>query len=244
MQGSLVKINADRYLATIIKEEVPLKLSTIIFERQFQLFKNIIQSQPGGRPFISFQEGIPYEEEGYKTALREHVLKTMESGQWRESDIGSGRILKSVIESIEISDRACPNNLVRWENRYGHDARSHKALIDAQSSPREVEDWFYRFFTGIMEDKDAFESFRSLAGDRYDLAAYIFFLKDWSQFMPIAPTVFEEAFHRLGIDHQMSRRCSWDNYLTYNQYLGLVQEWRILWSLSLAISRRCRRFCL
>ena len=63
-----------------------------------------------------------------------------------------------------------------------------------------------------------------MAGDRYDLIAYLFFLKDWMRFTPIAPTVFDKAFKLLGIDLVTTRSCSWENYSAYNSALVSVQQ--------------------
>ncbi|MBI1849632.1 MAG: hypothetical protein HYR85_04755 [Planctomycetes bacterium] len=63
-----------------------------------------------------------------------------------------------------------------------------------------------------------------MAGDRYDLVAYLFFLKDWNRFMPIAPTTFDEAFRLLEIGVVTSHQCSWENYAQYNAALLEVQR--------------------
>jgi hypothetical protein len=108
---------------------------------------------------------------------------------------------------------------VRWENRYGHANRSHHALLDARGNPtaiREIEAWTVEFFSGTSPPADAFERFRGIAGSPYDLIAYLFFLKDWDSYMPIAPTTFDAAFALLGIDLVTSHQCSWRNYESYN----------------------------
>ncbi|BFU92022.1 MAG: hypothetical protein NTAFB01_32090 [Nitrospira sp.] len=63
-----------------------------------------------------------------------------------------------------------------------------------------------------------------MAGDRYDLIAYLFFLKDWNRFMPIAPTTFDEAFQLLGVRLVTAHHCSWNNYAHYNGTLLAVQR--------------------
>ena len=42
--------------------------------------------------------------------------------------------------------------------------------------------------------------------------------------MPIKSTTFEEAFHLLGIDYELSGRCSWENYEGYLRRLESVQD--------------------
>jgi hypothetical protein len=141
-----------------------------------------------------------------------------------EGEVDQGAILERLIASIEIS--AAPdveaNNLVRWENRYGHANRSHHALLDARGNPasvREIESWAVGFFRGAIPPADAFERFREIAGSRYDLIAYLFFLRDWDSYMPIAPTTFDAAFSLLGIDLVTRQQCSWNNYERYSTAL-------------------------
>ena len=42
--------------------------------------------------------------------------------------------------------------------------------------------------------------------------------------MPIRPTVFDRAFHDLGIDLITTRKASWENYQRFNASLGDVQS--------------------
>jgi hypothetical protein len=65
--------------------------------------------------------------------------------------VGKGRILERIIKAIEIHgrERNLWNNLVTWQNRYGHKSRSHRALLDAQSGVsacRIFEQWFLDLF--------------------------------------------------------------------------------------------------
>jgi hypothetical protein len=116
---------------------------------------------------------------------------------------------------------------VDWPNRYGHKHRSHRALLDAQSNrtaKHDLENWFFKFFKTSKPGEKAFESFRGLAGNRYDIVAYLFFLKDWNQFMPIAPITFDKAFRLLNFDLVTSGHCSWSNYVRYNKSLLSVQR--------------------
>ena len=138
----------------------------------------------------------------------------MSVDKWKQADVGKGRILDKVIGAIEIQKTApnLRNNLVAWQNRFGHKNRSHRAILDANADNalgRTFEQWFFDFFKDSSTDEEAFESFRKLVGNRYDLIAYMFFLKDWKRFMPIAPTTFDEALRLLGIDLVTAHHCSW-----------------------------------
>ena len=208
-----------------------MPLSALTFHRQFVRFDKQIQALSGGERFVSFAEGLPAKWEDYKSEVRAEALRRLKFKSWKRAEIGKGRILKRVIAAIEINEpgsNRLRNNLVNWPNRFGHQARSHRALLDAQDSTsgrRRFEQWFYDFYLGRSQDEAAFDGFVELVGDgRYDLVAYLFFLRDSSRFMPIAPTTFDEAFKLLGINVLTSHRRSWANYVEYNAALAEVRR--------------------
>jgi len=201
-------------------------LSRLTFERQRLRFATLVQRK-SGTAFRSFAHGLPAAWEEYKGVVRERALRILDVPKWKKTWIGTGKILKRVVDAIEINDKGGPkNNLVAWQNRYGHEGRSHRALLDAKTDSaarRNLEDWSYRFFRDQLPAPEAFETLRELAGARYDLLAYLFFLKDWTRYMPIAPTTFDKAFKLLGISLSTARQCSWDNYREYNEALMAVR---------------------
>ncbi len=199
-----------------------VRLSALTFQQQFDRFNSILKHN-SGRPFSSFRDGLPSDKEGYKERIRNNALRIMNHQNWTSKDVGSGRILSKVIRAIEINY----NNLVAWQNRRGPQSQKHKALLKARSDPsrrRELEQWFFDFFHDRSDEAEAFESFRELAGNNYDLAAYVFFLKDWLRFMPIAPQYFDEAFKLFGIELVTSRNISWENYSRYNNALSAIRR--------------------
>jgi hypothetical protein len=198
------------------------------FDTQFQSFRRDVE-RVSGVPFVSFRQGLPLEWESYKSRLRMHALDVLGIATWREKDVGSKVILKSVIRAIEFNETELDlrNNLVRWQNRYGHANRSHCQLLDAldeAGSCTAFERCLLPFYQGQLSSKAAFEELVNLAGKRYDLLAYLFFLRDAERFMPIAPQTFDEAFALLGTDTITSGRCSWENYEQYNANLTDIQE--------------------
>ncbi len=208
-----------------------MPLSALTFHRQFARFDKQIQERSGGEHFVSFTEGLPARWEDYKGEVRSEALRRLKVSKWKRADIGKGRILSRVIEAIEIHEpgpRKLRNNLVNWPNKYGHERLPHRALLDAKetrSDQRQWEQWFFDFFRGKTEDKVAFERFMELAGGkRYELIAYVFFLKDSSRFMPIATSTFDKAFRLLGIELTTGHRCSWENYVEYNGALVEIQR--------------------
>lgn len=195
------------------------------FRNAFHEFQRLIAYRDKGRPFRSFQEGVAAAWEDYKPKLRDYARKRLAFERWSEEGIGSGVILRCVIEAIEIqNDRGHVNNLVFWQNRFGHANRDHRALLDAQTNPRLCKEFERLLFDLYVKDGDEgpiFDSLRDLTGGKYPLLAYLYFLKDLERFMPIQPTGFDRVFRLMGIEFSTLRRCGWENYSTFN---GLLHQ--------------------
>lgn len=204
-----------------------MALDPTVFQQQFEIFKERI-ARKSKRPFVSFREGFPLEEEGYKVRVRLTAVERLNASTWKLITVGKGHILKHLISAIEIPTEGpeTGNNLVRWRNEYDPPNPAHKALLDAQTEPnicRQIEDWAYYFYRDNVEPGVAFEKLRTLVGSRYDLVAYLFFLKDAQEFAPIASTTFDKAFRALGIEITTARRCSWENYQAYVEALKEIR---------------------
>jgi hypothetical protein len=193
------------------------------FDAAFIRFQELVNSK-SGKPFSNFDEGMAAVWESYKPRLREHVLEILSAESWSLADIGTGRILDHTIAAIEIQDASknLINNLVSWQNRYGHANRDHRALIEAQSNAaarNPVEQALFDHFCTDRPHAETFEQIADLSGRKYPLAAYLFFLRDSGRFMPIQPTGFDRAFQALGIEFSTLRQCNWENYEAYNAVL-------------------------
>src|SRR5258705_7155342 len=126
-----------------------MPLDFVTFQQQFIRFEARILHN-SGTPFVSFHEGLPAKWESYKVPLRAIARDRLGFGQWRSTDVGTGRILERIIEAIEISDRpdVPRNNLVAWQARYGPQSQSHRALLAARgdrSARRGLERWCVDF---------------------------------------------------------------------------------------------------
>ncbi len=216
----------DWYLGDKSVSESPLGIAPhtkFVFSSAYQHFQDLVEEK-SGHPFKDFNEGLAAVWENYKPRLRERALELLNTPNWSEGDIGSGVILNHMIAAIEIqeSSSTLDNNLVFWQNRFGHANRDHKVLLEAVADPKlkhEIEDLLFGLYRGDLEDGVAFDRLSELTGGKYPLLAYFYFLKDMDQFMPIQPTGFDRAFCELGIDFTTLRQCSWENYVMYNQTL-------------------------
>lgn len=169
-----------------------MQLNAERFDEQFGRFKQLIKTK-SSQDFVGFDEELAAEWEEYKIPLRQEALLRLDFEQWKPDAIGDSEILEAAIRAVEIekTEKTNPkNNLVRWENIFGHASRSHRAMLDAKLDAlarKSFENWFFRFFRGAEEAAASFEDFRQLAGNRYDLIAYFFCLRDGDRYMPIAP---------------------------------------------------------
>lgn len=193
------------------------------FECQCEAFRKFIEEQSGS-PFVSFASNTYIQKkEGYKLKIYYDGRDALALDKWKKSAIGSGKIAQAVRKAIEIPK----NNLVPWQPRYGETARPHQPLYEAekqQDTLLRVEGWLFALYRE-QQEKSSFDELIDLFGKTYPLLAYLFFLKDCSRYLPIAPTFFDRAFELLGVEFKTSHQCSWENYQTY---ISLIRELKIM----------------
>lgn len=205
------------------------RLNTVLdFGHAYARFQDL-HERFSGEPFKRFDEGVIAANEGYKPRLRELALTRLEAGSWAEEDIGSGKFVDLTIEAIEIqaSIGDLTNNLVFWQNRFGHANRDHRTLIEAKASRNElkkIEGLLFKVFRSSAEEGAVFDELKDALGGKYPLLAYLFFLKDMNRFMPIQPTGFDRAFEAIGIDLRTRGNCSWKNYSAFNQAIEDIRQ--------------------
>jgi hypothetical protein len=188
-----------------------------LFDYHFERFKKHVMDE-SGRELTSFSSN-PYtkKQEGYKEEIYYQARNLLNFESWSILDVGNGNIIKSVIAAIEIKE----NNLVQWQPKYGEDSSQHQPLRDELTNGKKLIVYEKDLFNLYRDtdDKKAFEKLVNIFGHKYPIVAYLFFLKDKTQYMPIAPTYFDKAFKILGINLITSHKCSWDNYQAYNTAL-------------------------
>lgn len=201
------------------------KIDPYIFAKQFEAFQVYVKEK-SGVTFESFaSHPFTEEREGYKYEIYRYARDKLDFQSWNESSIGSGEIIEATIESIEFQK----NNLVRWQSIYGDEKRPHQTLYEAREDLEKrklVEKCLYKLYrgsgkTGKSEEAISFGELLEVFGKKYPLLGYLFFIKDSSKYLPIAPTSFDRAFEILGVDFKTSHKCSWENY---SQYLRIVRQ--------------------
>jgi hypothetical protein len=200
------------------------------FSSQFARFQRLIVANDKGHAFTNFREGVAAAFEAYKPRLRQHALELLGAPHWESHSIGSGAILERTIAAIEIQDSRVnlTNNLVFWQNRYGHANREHRILLEATLDARlrrDLEVELFALYRGQLSAEGvAFDRLRDLTGAKYPLLGYLYFLKDMDRFAPIQPTTFDRVFRDLQIDLVTLRNCSWSNYQQFNAALGTIRS--------------------
>ena len=176
---------------------------------------------------------MPRRWERYKDVVYDQGRNELGFENWDPDQVGSGELLRRVIRAIEIDvpdenlRRRLPNNLVDWDSRFGPKARSHRSLGEALESTTDrfsYESLLFDFYRDELPPEEAFGGLVERAGKRYDFIAYLFFLKDWTRYLPISPANFDKAFAMLGVGLKTSQQCSWQNYQSYISVLRQVRD--------------------
>lgn len=187
-----------------------IEISKNIFEIVLSEF-NKLWTEKVDESKIDFKSHpIAVKHENYKYKIIEDAKSQLLLKTWRETDIGSGIILKNVKNAINVKS----NNLIDWRKK-----DDFKKLI----ANRENEQFLYNFFKSKIKDEIAFDNFVEI-GFSYQLIAYLFFIKNHQKYMPISQEKFDEIFSSLNIDFKTSHNCSWGNYVEFNEIIKLFRK--------------------
>lgn len=202
-------------------------LETIDFTASFQRFQSLLTAFDA--PFTRFDEGLIAAWESYKPRVRAEALTRLGADSWTQDQVGSGTIVAKVIDAIEIQATRgdLNNNMVYWQNRFGHANRDHRALIEAATTGTGLQTLERLLFQLYCTDRDEgalFDELSEATGAKYPLMAYLFFLKDMDRFMPIQPTGFDRVFVEIGLDFRTLRNCTWENYGQFNGILNALRK--------------------
>lgn len=200
------------------------RISPVLFRRAFDRFK-AINAGEDGYEFQGFdnRESYVFKGEGYKNSIPDRALAELEIPKWKKASIGTGQILESVINAIELSG----NNLLAWEGRHGPDSRVHLKIITAATDPEkciELESLFFDLYKNRKTNQATFNGLISACGRRYELLGYLFFIISPDHFLPIRTKSFDKAIAELGVDFQTEGECSWENYQKFLAIIGDVRS--------------------
>jgi hypothetical protein len=169
--------------------------------------------EPGDRGFEDFSTGVVGTQEGYKKTVRTEALEQLNLKSWTQEMIGTGDVLRQIVASIEVSN----NNLIMIEARNGPGTEGHIKLKEAFGGEvKRLETLAYRLFAqDDQSHEQLFADWVTAIGSVYPVISFLFFLKDAERYTPLRPKYLEKGLRKLGIEHRMQGRCSWQNYTSF-----------------------------
>lgn len=194
-----------------------IEITEKTFEYALSEFKNIVKSNTNENPVDFKKNSYINETENYKYAVLEQAKNSLLTKIWREDEIGNGRILKAVKDSIQTNViynyETHQNNLIDWRK---------KDNFSKLRANQKNEELLFDFFKSKIKDKRAFDQFSELRFS-YQLIAYLFFIKNPQKYLPISQTRFDLIFSSLNIDLKTSHNSSWENY---EEFIGIIKQFQ------------------
>lgn len=152
-------------------------------------------------------------QEYYKYEVFAATSEALNCTKWSEEDIGSGKISKIVQHAINCTGNK--NNLIDQHQKTHFNNQFSKHPDYAR-----LDQAFFDLYRG-HDDEKAFQEIVDIFGRKYDLVAFLFFVKNPDIYLPIHSSDFDYGFERLGFQYRTAKRCSWENYLGF---LGCIKE--------------------
>lgn len=163
---------------------------------------------------ISFRDNSGFfgKEESYKILVAEKAREAIKYSEWKKEWIGTGEIAKRAVKAIDCSKNLVfKNSKIDFKNRLNP---NHPMFRE------DAERVLYNIYCG-NDDSNAFLEATRVFGGKYPIIAFLFFVKDYSKYLPISPENMDVSFALLGIDFKTSYRCSWENYC---EYISIIRE--------------------
>ena len=181
------------------------------------LHAKILEEQSDtGLKTVSFIEGIPFAEEGYKYDVWNEAHAIIEAVPWDSPDlIGSGIIKKAVLDALRVQPvPGWTQNLVDWNDIL---------YFDDLKRTKDLEKGLYELYHN-GNDEVAFKSIMAVVKNKFALISYLFFIKDKDRYAVVRPNNFAWRFQAIGVKKPCTTPCSWNNYVTFMSVLQEVRE--------------------
>ncbi len=187
-------------------------------EKYMYGFKEFVEGHRGGYPFLSFEGNeFLFAQEEYKTQIYHEVKGLFNSAKIQKSDIGTGRILELLCQAIKMSQ-----NLIYHINALHFIDKINEFKKD-EIQLENIEKIFYHLYfdLSVHSEQTLFNEIKDIFGGNYDVLSYLFYIKDYTRFLPIRSSSFDERFKMLNIDFKTSYNCSWENYI---KFISIILE--------------------
>ncbi len=182
-------------------------INTEKLERELNRFTAFVQFQNYERTgiyskYISFRDAGLFleDEEGYKTDVAQKARIRLRSAEWDESWIATKDIHSCVLKAISCMQ----HNLVDHHQVTGFRNRFNPIHKDFTPNAEKV---LFDIYCGD-NDEAAFKQAIETFGAKYDLIAYLFFIKNPGKYLPVRSRNFDKGFQKLGIDYKTECSCS------------------------------------
>lgn len=194
-----------------------IEINEKTFEYALSEFKNIVEKDTTEKLVEFKTNSFIDKKENYKYAVLEQAKSNLLTKTWKEDEIGNGRILKAIKDSIQTNViynyETHQNNLIDWRK---------KDNFSKLNANQKTEKLFFEFFKSKIKDEKAFDQFSEL-GFSYQLIAYLFFIKNSQKYLPISQERFDLIFSSLNIDLKTSNNLSWENY---QEFFGIIKQFQ------------------
>jgi len=182
------------------------------FHKYLDGFKTYIESNSNTYENDLTHTPFFQDQEGYKHTVYGNAKNALDFDNWKSSDIGTGMIAQKAIKAVDEA-----SNLVH------HQQKIHfKKII--KEDLKKAEALLYNLYC-LNNDEKAFDATVAFWGGKYDLIAYLFFIKDDKKYLPISPSNFDERFEMLNIPLRMTRNCSSQNYFSFVHYIDELRKY-------------------
>ena len=189
-----------------------MTISTEKLEKLFEEFVDFIATKDNVQ-FSTFNNSKYFDtKEKYKEAIYRETRDTITNGRWKQEDVGTGKIHQTIISAIK--DKVI-HKYTQYDNNLINNWRL-KDNFEKFKSSKKFEQLLFDFYKNKGVQNDFVFDQLLKYGHTYNLIAYLFFIKDDNQFLPISQQRFDKIFEELGIpDFKTSGNASFENYSTF-----------------------------
>jgi len=154
-----------------------------------------------------------YNEEGYKFGQENTDDKKGISGRDERLPDADGHYTEKVLEIMSNYNLVHYQQIIFLRN-----------ALEDQTTKLKFEIALSHLFALPPEYEAAvFHEIVQIIGARFDILAFLFFLKDRKRFLPIRSRLFDIRFRMLGVSTNFAGHCTWQDYQTFIEYLKEIQ---------------------
>lgn len=176
----------------------------------FRAFRVYIEANSKSKTVELSSNTFFVEQEGYKSDIFEKANAALRYNTWKPSLIGTNQI--AILARMAVN---CSENLVHYQQK-----THFFNMLDEH--PAQAEQVLYDIYCG-NDDERAFDNAVAFFGGKYDLLAFLFFIKNKEKYLPIRSTMFDKCFEYLGVPFSTSYKCSAANYF---QFVDIISRLR------------------